>query len=39
MSIAIRYYTKGGNTEKLAKAIEEVLGTEAKRYLKILPKM
>lgn len=31
MSIAIRYYTKGGNTEKLAKAIEEVLGTEAKK--------
>lgn len=30
MKIAIRYYTRSGNTEKLAKAIEEVVGVEAK---------
>lgn len=30
-SVAIRYYTKGGNTEKLAKAIEEVVGVQAKK--------
>ncbi|WP_455645510.1 flavodoxin family protein [Methanosphaera sp.] len=30
MNIAIRYYTKGGNTEKLAKAISEAMGVEAK---------
>ena len=29
MSTAIRYYTKGGNTEKLAKAVEEVVGIKA----------
>lgn len=29
MSIAIRYYTKSGNTEKLAKAISEVLDVPA----------
>ena len=31
MKYAIRYYTKSGNTRKLAKAIEEVLGVKAKR--------
>ncbi|OED29733.1 flavodoxin family protein [Methanosphaera sp. WGK6] len=31
MRIAIRYYTKSGNTEKLANAISEVIGVEAKR--------
>lgn len=30
MNISIRYYTKGGNTEKLAKAVEEALDIEAK---------
>ena len=30
MKIAIRYYTKTGNTEKLARAIEEVTNVEAK---------
>ncbi len=30
MNIAIRYYTRSGNTEKLAKAIEETIGVEAK---------
>lgn len=30
MSIAIRYYTRGGNTEKLARAVEEELGLQAK---------
>ena len=30
MKIAIRYYTKTGNTEKLAKVVEEVTGVEAK---------
>ena len=30
MKIAIRYYTRSGNTKKLAKAIEEVVGAEAK---------
>lgn len=29
MNIAIRYYTKSGNTEKLAKAISEKIGVEA----------
>ncbi len=29
MSIAVRYYTKGGNTQKLAKAVEEVVGVQA----------
>ncbi len=31
MKIAIRYYTKTGNTEKLAKVIEEVTSVEAKK--------
>lgn len=31
MSIAIRFYTRGGNTEKLAKAVEEVVGVQAKK--------
>ncbi len=31
MSIAVRYYTRSGNTEKLAKAIEESIGIEAKK--------
>ncbi len=30
MNYAIRYFTKTGNTEKLAKAISEVLNVEAK---------
>lgn len=30
MGIAIRYYTRSGNTEKLAKAIAEELNVEAK---------
>lgn len=30
MKYAIRYYTRGGNTEKLAKAIAEQTGLEAK---------
>lgn len=29
MKIAIRYYSRGGNTEKLAKAISEAIGVEA----------
>lgn len=31
MSIAVRYYTKGGNTEKLAKAVEEAAGVKAEK--------
>ncbi len=31
MNIAIRYYTRSGNTEKLAKAIQEIIGVEAKK--------
>ena len=30
MKIAIRYYSRGGNTKKLAKALEEVLKVPAK---------
>lgn len=30
MKYAIRYYSRGGNTEKLAKKIEEIIGVEAK---------
>ena len=30
MKIAIRYYTKGGNTKKLADAISKAVGVEAK---------
>lgn len=30
MKVAIRYYSRGGNTKKLAKAIEEAIGVEAK---------
>lgn len=30
MKIAIRYYTRGGNTKKLADAIAEAIGVEAK---------
>lgn len=30
MKIAIRYYTRGGNTKKLADAISEAIGVEAK---------
>ena len=30
MKIAIRYYTRGGNTKKLADAISEAVGVEAK---------
>lgn len=29
MTYAVRYYTKTGNTERLAKAVAEVLGVEA----------
>ncbi|MCR5182536.1 MAG: flavodoxin [Clostridia bacterium] len=29
MKTAIRYYSRGGNTEKLAKAISEAIGVEA----------
>ena len=29
MKIAVRYYSKGGNTEKLADAIAEAVGVEA----------
>lgn len=29
MKIAVRYYSRGGNTEKLAKAIAEAVGAEA----------
>lgn len=36
MSIAIRYYTRGGNTEKLAKAVEEVVGVQAKTIMEPL---
>ncbi len=31
MKIAIRYYSKTGNTQKLAVAIQDVLGVEARR--------
>ncbi|MCH5258343.1 MAG: flavodoxin [Lachnospiraceae bacterium] len=30
MRVAIRYYTRGGNTKKLADAIAEAIGVEAK---------
>ena len=30
MKIAIRYYTRGGNTKKLADAISQAIGVEAK---------
>ena len=30
MKIAVRYYTRSGNTEKLAKAIAKAVGAEAK---------
>lgn len=30
MRAAVRYYSRGGNTEKLAKAIAEAIGVEAK---------
>lgn len=30
MSIELRYYTRGGNTQKLAQAVEEVVGVQAK---------
>ena len=30
MSVAVRYYSRGGNTKKLADAIAEVCGVEAK---------
>ena len=29
MKIAVRYYTRSGNTEKLAKAIAEAVGVQA----------
>ncbi len=29
MKVAVRYYSRGGNTEKLAKAIAEAVGVEA----------
>lgn len=30
MKVAIRYFSRGGNTEKLAKAIEQAINVEAK---------
>lgn len=30
MKTAVRYYTRSGNTKKLAEAIAEAVGTEAK---------
>ena len=30
MNIAVRYYSRGGNTKKIAEAIAEAVGTEAK---------
>ena len=30
MSVAVRYYSRSGNTKKLADAIAEVAGVEAK---------
>lgn len=30
MNLAIRYYTRTGNTEKFAKAVEEIVGVQAK---------
>lgn len=30
MKVAVRYYTRGGNTKKLADAISEAIGVEAK---------
>lgn len=36
MKIAIRYYTRGGNTKKLADAIAEAIGVEAKTTLEPL---
>ncbi|MBQ0042002.1 MAG: flavodoxin [Lachnospiraceae bacterium] len=36
MNIAIRYYTRGGNTEKLAKAVEEAVGVTAKQVTEAL---
>ncbi len=30
MNIAVRYYSRGGNTEKIAKAIAKAVGVEAK---------
>lgn len=30
MNIAVRYYSKGGNTKKIAEAIAKAVGTEAK---------
>ena len=29
MKVAVRYYTKTGNTEKLAKAVADAVGAEA----------
>lgn len=36
MSIVIRYYSRGGNTEKLAKAAGEALGIPAKSVTDVL---
>lgn len=30
MNVAVRYYSRGGNTKKIAKAIAEAVGVEAK---------
>ena len=30
MKIAVRYYSRGGNTKKIAEAISEAVGVEAK---------
>lgn len=37
MSVAVRYYTRSGNTEKLAKAIAEKVGVTAETVDKALP--
>lgn len=37
MKVAIRYYTRGGNTKKLAGAISKAVGAEAKTTAEPLP--
>ena len=37
MSLAVRYYTKSGNTKKLADAIAETLGVKAETIDNLLP--
>ena len=38
MNIAVRYYSRGGNTAKIAKAIAEAVGVEAKTVSEPLDK-